>query len=236
MLISSRRHTPRDLALWRLLEAADKRRRVSPARLARSEASIREFCRQPCYCSVSWGKDSVVTAHLVATFAPHVPLAWIKVEPICNPDCEAVRDAFLAMFPSVEYHEVVVQCRVDESGVHASGTLERGAAELESRYGRRITGVRADESFTRLMRMSRWHEATVNTLAPIGWWTFQDVMTYLAIYDLPVHPAYAMLGGGRWPRERLRVASLDGVRGSGGGRAEWEREYYGDIINRIAAR
>ena len=42
------------------------------------------------------------------------------------------------------------------------------------------------------------------------------------------------LPGGRFPRDRIRVASLSGRRGDGMGRAEWEREYYGDVLRRLA--
>ena len=229
MLIPSHRHTPEDLILWQQLERVDKMRRVSEYKLQRSLDAIREFSKQPCYCSVSWGKDSVVVAHLVATLAPRVPMAWIRLDAADNPDCIAVRDAFLSQFPHVRYEEVI-----HEGDVPASGRLRSGAKILDRTYGSRITGVRADESYTRLMRMARWGESTNNTLAPLGWWTFADVMSYLAAENLPVHPAYAMLGGGRWPRERLRVASIGGERGSGGGRSEWEREYYGDVLNRLA--
>ena len=66
--------------------------------------------------------------------------------------------------------------------------------------------------------------------------TAADVMAYLARFNLPVHPAYGMLGSGRYDRERIRVATLGGERGGGAGRREWESEYYGDVLNRIAAK
>ena len=78
-------------------------------------------------------------------------------------------------------------------------------------------------------RMTMWEKignAAIGALETFG---------YLAAHDLPVHPAYAMLGGGRWERDRIRVASLGGRRGDGIGRAEWEREYYSDVLNRLAA-
>ena len=82
--------------------------------------------------------------------------------------------------------------------------------------------------------MARTHGAsTRSTCRPITWWSVQDVFSWLAAKDLPAHPVYAMQGGGRWPRERIRVASLGGRRGSGIGRSEWEREYYGDVLRRL---
>lgn len=33
-------------------------------------------------------------------------------------------------------------------------------------------------------------------------------------HNLPVHPAYAMLGSGRWPREHIRVGCIDDPEGA----------------------
>ena len=72
--------------------------------------------------------------------------------------------------------------------------------------------------------------------APISAWRESDVFSYLAKNKLPVHPAYAMLGGGRWPRHRLRVAEIGDTHGTGGGRREWEQEYYGDVLRRLQCK
>lgn len=230
VLIRSPRHRPDDLALWRRWEAVDRARGRHLARkTSRAVEALRSFAAAgPCYAGTSWGKDSVVVAHLVATTCPEVPLVWIRVEPIANPDCALVRDAFLARW-RCRYAEIVRRCAVDDDGeVHATGTLESGFKEAASRYGpRHVSGVRADESAQRKLRVMRWGESTEMTCAPIARWTSRDVFAYLAHHDLPVHPAYACLGGGRWDRERIRVASLGGRRGQGHGRAIWEREYYG---------
>ncbi len=241
MLIPSERHTPADLALWAELEEADRangERLLRSGKVERSLNTISLFsCERPCYAGISWGKDSTVLADIVSRLPKPVPLIWIRVEPIKSPDCALVRDAFLRTHPGVEYDEVEVWCRRDKAGWHASGTLEQGVAECERRWGRRhILGIRARESFGRKIRMLRWGESSTNGCAPLGWWTLADVMAYLAHHDLPVHPAYGMLGGGRWPRDRLRVASLGGLRGAGGGRAEWEQEYYGDVLRRLEAQ
>lgn len=233
MLIASPRHTSADLRLWRELEAADLvhgRRLVRDGRkVARSLEALAAFTDAgPCYLGVSWGKDSVVVAHL----ARRVPLVWVRVEPWTNPDCLLVRDAYLAAHPVEVYREEVVTTWRDREG----GTSAHGFAAAQRALGtdRHVSGVRADESRSRLLRCARWGESTPRTCAPLARWTAQDVYGYLAHHGLPVHPAYACLGGGRWPRDRIRVASLGGQRGDGLGRAEWEREYYGDAL-RIAS-
>lgn len=243
MLIQSYRHTPEDLELWAELEAADSLR-CTRNRQAEALNAIIAFTvdQPPCYAGVSWGKDSVVVAHLLWCTARHVSLMHLRPTNH-NPDCDAVRDAYFAQFSGQPYVEV----EVSYEGIDRANTphqeLDRltdqrwyaAIREFEKPYnGRHVLGIRADESAGRRIRMLRWGLNSPNACAPIGRWSTADVFAYLAS-ELPVHPAYAMLGGGRWPRERLRVAEIGDTHGSGGGRAEWEREYYGDVLRRIEA-
>jgi len=204
-------------------------------REAEAIACIEAFAREgPCYAGVSWGKDSTVLAHLVTMCSVTVPLVWVRVEPIANPDCSLVRDEFLSAH-DIEYVELEVWCTWSDGEYHATGTLEQGFAEAGRRYGaRHISGVRADESGARKTRMRRHGHNTRRTSAPIGWWTGEEVYAYLYRHALPVHPAYAMSLRGLLDRNRIRVASLGGKRGEGFGRAEWEQRYYPDAMRRLA--
>ncbi len=247
MLTPSPRHRPADLALWRELEQGDlleSRRPALAGRVAASLAAVRDFAAKgPCYASVSWGKDSVVLAWLVATAAPRVPLVNLRVSPTRNPDCDAVRDAFLARHP-LDYHEEPV----DYGGVDPSlptvvwdretyRLWDAAWRRVSARFGgRHLSGVRGDESRGRSIRVKRWGLASPNACAPLGHWTQAQVFAALAAAALPVHPAYAMLGGGRWPRDRLRTSEVGDEKGVGCGRRAWESEYYGDVLRRLAAR
>jgi phosphoadenosine phosphosulfate reductase len=235
MLIPSHRHTAEDLRLWREHERADRQHASRlDAKIERAIDTVRHFASEPCYAGISWGKDSVVLAHLIAISGMQIPTVWFRVEPIKNPGCEAVRDAFLQVW-TLNYCEIERWCTWD-NGWHASGTLESAAAEAEQAFGvRRILGIRGDESNVRRLTCLRNGEASENSCRPLAWWTAQDVMGYLTRFDLPIHPVYAMLGGGRYDRKWLRVASLGGRRGDGIGRQQWEREYYGDCLRRIEA-
>jgi len=229
-LIQSHRHTKRDLAHWGKLVRTDRmhaRSQRFARRVDEAIGALVEFAeRGSCYCGVSWGKDSVVVAHLVRVHAPSVPLVWVRVDPIENPDCVVVRDAFLRSFPG-PYFEHSASCRHDAEGWHSTGTLEAGFKLAIAAHGKRhISGVRADESGIRKIRMRHWGHSSENTCAPIGWWSGQDVYAYLDAHDLPVHPAYACTMGGILDRDRVRVASLGGKRGRCMGRHEWERTYY----------
>lgn len=230
-LIVSERHSRADLERWAITEAAARTwARTATHRncVTRAVQPLREFAaRGSGYAGVSWGKDSLVLADMIARMRLSIPLVWVRVEPIANPDCAVVRDAFLSLYPATAYDEIIVWCRRDADGWHATGTLEQGFATAALRYGtEHVSGVRAEESGTRKLRLMRWGETTRTTCAPIGWWKARDVWAYLVARDLPIHPAYACTLDGLLDPDRLRVASLGGKRGEGMGRAEWERRYY----------
>lgn len=234
MLIPHPKHTRADLLAWDEYAAADLihgRRAALAAKTRTAREAVESFVRDrgSAYVSVSWGKDSTVLAALCAGLdLPHV---WVREVPTANPECELVRDAFLRLYPETRYDEIEVHCRRGQYTWHATGSLESGFATAVERHGRHyITGVRRDESGSRALRFFVHGLASRYTLAPITLWTVADVFGYLAVHDLPIHPVYAMLGGGRWQRSQLRVCSLGGQRGASFGRAEWEDEYYGDRI------
>lgn len=244
MLILSPRHTPDDLALWAELEEVD-RLGAGPALDALADAAVAEVGRfratGPCYCGVSWGKDSVTVAHLCLLADPSIPLLHLRPTNH-HPDSDAVRDAYFTAFPGQSYVEVLV----DYGDLHARNlppdTLDR---ETDRRWyaairqsarpwdGRRVLGIRSEESTGRRLRTLRWGLSSPSGCAPIARWRTRHVYAYLASRGLPVHPAYACLGGGRWPREWLRVAELGDTRGAGGGRREWELEYYPSEVRRL---
>lgn len=248
MLINSPRLQRTDLELWQEHEQADAVHAQSPEferRVQQAENAIAEFleCNPVCYAGVSWGKDSVVLAHLLWLQAPSVPLMHLRPTNH-NPDCDAVRDDYFRRFGGQMYSEIIV----DYSGIDPLSTREAWDKATDSEWyrrirefgkpfhGRHMLGIRAEESTGRRIRFCRWGLNSPNGSAPIGRWSTQDVFSYLQREQLPVHPAYAMLGGGRWRRDRLRVAEIGDSHGTGGGRSEWETEYYGDILRRNLKR
>lgn len=226
-LIDSPRLRPEDRTAWQTASAQD----LAWASTGRHQRLVEEAERTIVrftaagdgYAGVSWGKDSTVLADLVARVAPTVPLVYVVVTPINNPDCPAVRDRFLDLHPAARYEEIVVANRTGGAG----RTSTHGFQEAARRFGdRHLSGIRRDESGGREMRFRRWGLETDRTLAPLGNWSARDVFAYLTARSLPIHPAYAMSFGGAIPRDHLRVSSLGGVRGRGTGRQEWERAYY----------
>lgn len=227
MLIASHRHKKEDLRLWDQLEKADHR--VGQSASLRSKV---EYAKQAIEsfggdcCSVSWGKDSLVVAHLTLQVNDSIPLVWVRWPKFDNPDCEAVRDQFAMQFSAANLVEVIGPANDDDAG-------RIGFAKANALWPRRICGIRKQESATRAMSRAVHGVSTELVCRPIIDWTTADVMGYLADNRLPVHPAYACLGGGRYDRDALRVDNIAGLRGNGHGRNEWEREYYGQELRRL---
>ena len=210
MLLDSPRLTDEDRRVWALAERADLRRaRALDGRIERARTAIAEFAgtHQGAFVGVSWGKDSVVVAHLARTVDPTIPIAHEARGEWESPEAGEVRDAYLAGWP-MPYTEIRFEPVLCPDGyVRAIGKYRALASAMGAE---RITGVRAAESGQRA-----------------------EVFGYLARFDLPVHPAYAMTMGGRWDRDRLRVAPLFGERGLF--RREWEEHYYPDHALRLRA-
>lgn len=224
-----------------MLERGDFRRaRGLGPRVARARRAIESFIqRGAAYVGVSWGKDSVVVAHLARSVSPAVPLCWVTLPGADNPDCEAVRDEYLSRWPQ-PYHEVAAPPPRVEGGWLVTGARRAGYTRAHALLGRRrILGIRADESKMRTLSAAVHGEATADVCRPILRWSAADVYAYLAHHDLPVHPAYAMSMGGTLDRDWLRVASIGGRRGAEHGRGwrrEWERAYYGDVLGSLGSR
>lgn len=241
MLIVTDRHRDDDLDTWRRCEEIDRLRWMMQGahierRARRAIVDIQEFAStHEGYVGVSWGKDSVLVAHLCIRAEIGWPLVHIKVEGLANPDTDPVRDAFLDRF-DVVYHEL--EC----DQLHRGGTslLDNpqtdGFTLAQERFGRDyISGVRADEAGYRRLRMAKWGVSSKHACAPAGWWTHEEVFAYLFGHDLPVHPAYAYSMGGTYERTRLRTAAIGGERGRNQGRLVWERVYYPEIVHRLEA-
>ncbi len=220
---------------WRDVEGGDVVHGQSLGdKAAKAMAEMEQFASDGrCYVATSWGKDSVVVAHFAALMSLPLVNIW-QAGPQHDPDVYRVRDSFLSMFPRTDYQEIVVDdTRSQRDDTERAPSLMVGIERAAAEYGRRyIGGIRADESGARKIRC---RVGFLNTCQPIRWWSVADVFGWAAANNLPVHPAYAMTGGGRWSREHIRVSIIGGEKGRQFGRAEWEGEYYGDILRRMSA-
>lgn len=239
MLIDSPRIRAPDREAWAIAERADavQAQRIDWGKKCAVALDVIEyFARQsPCYAGVSWGKDSTVLAHLVHRAATErgvlIPIVWVRVHPRTNPDCVAVRDAFLSAFPCVQYREIdLVWNPHDRRRRHQLWDGFRRAATLFGTV-RYLSGIRAEESAGRRVRMRTHGVVSAATCAPLIQWRAPEVFAYMYQYGLPVHPAYACTMGGDLDRGRIRVGTIGGARGYG--REGFEQHYYPDILREL---
>lgn len=208
-------------------------------RVVQALRAVEDFAAGPRgYVGVSWGKDSCAVLLLTLRVQLDWPVVYVRLDPVANPDCEHVRDAWLARYPDLRsrYHEVTVFCRPKPSTrrFDTNVAYTEGFREAATRFGeRRISGVRAEESGARDLTMRRNGRGGPDSLTsrPIGWWRSEDV--FACLLDEPLHPAYPCTMDGAIDRHRVRVNNLWGLYGEGHGRAEWEARYYGSDVRRI---
>jgi phosphoadenosine phosphosulfate reductase len=242
MLIESNRVTKTDLAAWDELMYFDiehSKTRAFENREKLTMSIIKEFIksRRDYFVAVSWGKDSVVLADMfyrLGAVCKYIYIRNLAREPEGN---ILVRDKFLES-RKLDYKEISYNySQADSSYFDKNGNprkWQHTLKELQNEYGCHVTGIRYDESAKRKRRYIFMGIETENSFAPFRYFTVKDVFAYLYKHNLPVHPNYAMLGGGRWDKYRIRVAAVGNQEGDSMGRAEWEREYYPDILARIA--
>lgn len=232
MLIESKRYLPGDMDAWDRAARADLSWAQMPRfgdRVEQAEMDVARFARGECYAGVSWGKDSMVLADLVARVAPHVPLVWVRIEPLVPPESYAVRDAFVRLHPTCELEELVERYDSNQGGGYSIKPALR-------RRGRRyLTGMRGAESAGRRAYQRSRGAVDRNVCAPLIDWSARDVWAYLTLHDLPVHPSYLMSLAGALDRDRIRVDHIGGDRGTGTGRRQWERTYYPDVLAHVDA-
>lgn len=244
MLINSPRLTKADIDQWNASLEIDARHCDTPGyhyRIQQAKRSIKAFVssRQDgrYYAGLSFGKDSLVMCHLMREAAPHMPIINIRNLENFNPDSLAVESALISGVLAHDYSVITYDYRnADESYYDSAGNPVKWHGilrELKAQLGAHITGIRADESAKRNRRVRIFGLETEYSFAPLAYLTVHDVFAYLYENDLPVHPVYAMTGGGRWDKYRLRVAAIGNPEGRGVGRLQWEREYYGDILARM---
>jgi phosphoadenosine phosphosulfate reductase len=232
MLIKCDRHTKQDLELWEEYEEIDLLYYETHNMKEKEQKAIKiiqEF--NPDYISISWGKDSVVLAHLCyragiynyAHFTHKADALYF----------ENVRNEFLRNY-KINYKEFFkdIKSIINEFfSFHENKISKQASLFFGKKY---ITGIRIEESAKRKITVMANGVISKNSCRPLAYWSEKEIFAYLAFYNLPIHPNYAMLGSGRFRREKLRVGPH--WMGVQHGNELWEKEYYQDILNRLEAQ
>lgn len=201
-------------------------------KLDRAIESILEFSKEPFYVGISWGKDSVVVLHIVLSIGLSPKVFHMTRGVSENPYTHLVRDKFLSQY-NCDYLEILGDYDPDiftNRKNYKSAWRKCWDIMGTRRY---ISGIRSSEGPIRRLRAAKYGYISQNTCAPLNDWKSEDIFAYLIQNNLPIHPNYAMLGGGRWKREKLRVDRLGGAPGRGGLRDKWEQEYFAIELRKL---
>ena len=216
----------------------------------------------PLALSVSWGKDSLVMAHLARDLS--LPYVWLSCGEFDDwPDTEEVAERFCKRWP-VKVHKVgcmsVAECyrTAGRFYVFAETQEQKKADRLYSdSFIETITGtirdmgckgsfigLRAEESRGRL-RLLRFRGRLLYSKThrlwecfPLAWWTGRDIWAYIFAYDIPYSEMYDLYPD----REKARngamfAATIPNIGGMDTyfGQFALLKRHYPELFNRFAA-
>lgn len=154
-------------------------------------------CNRP-YVSVSWGKDSIVLAHLALSVDPHLTLVhWGSEQERHIANFDQVRDNFLQRFGrECRYIEVA-----DERLMTGKLSINGRAWSRENGFDGVLMGLTAEESRARRFALGRADVHNIYTYAdgmkrccPLANWTVEDITAYVADHGLQMLNLYERYG------------------------------------------
>lgn len=211
------------------------------------------------YISMSFGKDSLVMAHLIWTHHPEIPMLYVNCGEYDEwPDTARVRREFLALFPGCDFtelsgpsvwsfyqrvgfyvqdEETTPQARQAQREYSDSLGKVLGGEARRRGFDGAFIGLRRDESYNRerlfRMRGNLYYAETRGEWAccPLERWTGRDVWAYIVAHDLPYNELYDLAPEGR---ELARNGAMFGSRSARYGRLVFIKRMYPDLFNRFA--
>lgn len=198
------------------------------------------------YVGCSFGKDSIVTQHLVRHYAPDIPVVFIDPGIPMGPGDDALISGHISR-ENVNFTRLVWDKMDYYRAKQESRTTKRVLYELmfsplhdwfaDNPQDGVFLGLRAGESAARNASLnvhSRLHQYTTGDLAgmwrctPIADWSIDDVAAYIITHDLPILDIYRKMGFG----------ARSGLLGFGGaqyGRLAYLRQFYPELYHQFAS-
>lgn len=158
------------------------KRKVEQAKAVIQEA----LSISPAYVAVSWGKDSLVMAHLVWLEDPSVPIVHIGAPHQDKLDNYLEVEAdFQARFPC-SYSRVDLGMR---NAKETFNSLKKTLPQLA------FIGLRAEESKHRRASLASkgavyQYKKGGYRACPLAWWAWRDVWAYIVLHDLKALASY----------------------------------------------
>lgn len=162
------------------------------------------------YLSLSWGKQSIVLAHMLYHIQPDIPMYFLASgESFLIHNFEQVIDEFTARWP-VNLHIVRRDHVYDGQNLDWQASRDAGERDLQTMVNREdwdgwYWGLAKDESRDRRITLSlRWDGQPHPTIfrytdgkyrcCPLANWTVLDLAAYISTHDIPLLDQYKELG------------------------------------------
>ncbi|MCK9327750.1 MAG: hypothetical protein M0P69_19805 [Bacteroidales bacterium] len=150
------------------------------------------FRAGPSYLALSWGKQSIILAHMIWTMDTEVKCVFRKnpLSDLIN-NFNEVKDSFLSRW-KINYEELEGDTDLKGNGLkymqeNGLTVVIMGLAADESN-GRRITLAAADK-----FNLYRYSNGFMRS-CPLRHWKIMDIAAYTAAYDLPALDTYKKFG------------------------------------------
>lgn len=156
-----------------------------------------------CYLSLSWGKQSIILAHMLYHINPHIPCVhWSGPDANIIADFSSVKNRFLSRWP-IKYVEF------DHGDDDLLGNGQRYLVDHDLQGY--VIGFAADESRARKMTLAKNDDHQIATVrsalrcTPLRHWTREDYAAYIATHSIPLLSPYRRFG--LWVRTSTGVAT-----------------------------
>lgn len=162
------------------------------------------YCSKP-YVALSWGKQSIVVAHLVYSILPDVPMFFMASwESDLLHNYKQVEEEFTSKYP-IKYQRVLKD-NVSGNSFKWKETRDIGNKDLQTyindaypEWDGVLMGLVKEESFARRLTLSVNNTADRDIFlytngkhrcCPLSNWDEKDLAAYISTYDLPLLDAY----------------------------------------------
>lgn len=198
------------------------------------------------YVGCSFGKDSIVTQHLVRHYAPDTPVVFIDPGIPLGPGDDALISEYVSRekvnFVHLQWDKMDYYRAKQESRTTKRILYERMFSPLYDWFANNpqdgvFLGLRAGESAARNASLnvhSKLHRYTTGDLSgmwrctPVADWSVDDIATYIITHNLPILDIYRKMG----------FSARSGLLGFGGaqyGRLAYLRKFYPALYRQFVA-
>ena len=209
------------------------------------------------YISCSWGKDSILTAHLILNRYHDATVVFMNSGYALS-DIYNFRDYYLNKFGIKNYVEL--KCSHDYAELNlkyglpsidrtisdhekVKNIIKKDVIEewaIENNYDCCFWGIRADETAGRKNLLRRfgllYKISEIAKCSPIGWWNNEDIWNIIDILNIPYSKIYDKEMKPFFTRNTIKNGGYLTTDKANQGRLIWLKKFYPDDYNKLSSK